>query len=93
MTVRLVNNGAGVTGFTTPVRVISQRASGPVQVQFASTGSVQLQGSIDGVNYHNVGSAIAASGLTTGIQYYPWMRANVTANAGGVAVHIDATKG
>lgn len=60
-------------------------------VQVNTTGSpatisVQLQGSLDGVNYTSIGSAIAATGASsvgTANLAYPYIRANLATLTGG----------
>lgn len=89
MTARLANNVSG-TGLQPAVKINSNGATGTVQVDFSGTGSVQLRGSINGVTFYDVGSAIVASGLVTGVQLYPYMRANITANSGTCFVGVDA---
>jgi hypothetical protein len=53
--------------------------------------SVQLQGSLDGVTWNNVGSAITADGfyaVSVSNQYYPFIRGNITAVSGGTSPTI-----
>lgn len=58
-----------------------------VQVVLSSTGSVQMQGSLDGVNYASLGSAITTSSIVT-VTKTPWIRAVVGSNAGTCSVFI-----
>jgi hypothetical protein len=92
MTVRLAVAVSG-TGIQPAAKVNSCGTTSSIQITMSSTGTVQLQGSIDGVTFYNVGAAITTSGLTANVQLYPFMRANITANAGTISVFVDAARG
>jgi hypothetical protein len=61
-----------------------------IQVQFSGTftATIQLQGSLDNVNWTDVGAAVSAPGLVAVSGPLQFLRANVTAFTSGVPVAI-----
>lgn len=70
-----------------------------ITVQTKTTGSptsysVTIQGSIDGQNWDNIGSAITADGVssqTNSGKFYLFVRGNITAVSGGTSPTITQT--
>lgn len=57
------------------------------QVILSATGSVNIQGSLDGTNWVTLGSAVTASSIVTTTKC-PYHRAVITANTGNITVLI-----
>lgn len=54
----------------------------------AGTPSIQIQGSVNGVNYYSVGSAITTASITQTVKY-PYMRCTWTTNTGTLIVTVN----
>ena len=70
-------NAVGATGASTAVQVDSGQPAF-LQVSGITSATVALQGSLDGTNWSNIGTALTANGIIT-VQNAPtYLRANCT---------------
>lgn len=91
MQVSTIINGSASTSLTSGVIGNLNQANSPNtvdwQVTLSATGSVTLQGSLDGTNFYAIGSAVTTSSVLQ-TPRYPFMRAAITANTGTITVLI-----
>lgn len=96
-TVILTVAGASVTGNQYAVPPVRGSGGNPPGATVAVTGtgtlSVQMQGTLDGVNWFNLGTAISAAGLTNIANPPSIIRATTgSGNTGSATVTVDLTQ-
>ena len=78
--------GAGATGPQTPLNVTGRYYHAVQVTGIAGSDSFNIEGSLDGVNWNTVGSAIAANGITQFTGMFTYLRANKTAGTGTASI-------
>lgn len=87
-TVTLINASASASLTSPSIGILDDRNSSNLtvwQVIVSATGSVNLQGSLDGTNWVTLGSAVTTSSIVTTTKC-PYHRAVITANTGTITV-------